>query len=106
MSFSSNFRGRGAARPDGPNGLVCNQNTGELVRGQRARAAGELAGENLFSKASVTVLLGFSQANDGSEAGVQGYQWVFGDVVIGFTKKLAALGVADDDAGAACSGEH
>src|SRR5260370_40511683 len=97
MSFSSNFRGRGAARPDGPNGLVCNQNTGELVRGQRARAAGELAGENLFSKGSGTVLLGFSPANDGSESAIPGYQCLFGDVVIGFTKKLAALRETEDD---------
>src|SRR5882724_4532400 len=106
MGLGSNFRGRRAARANGPNGLVCNQNTGEVVGGQRAGTAAELAGENLLSKAGVTVLLGFSQANYGSEAAVQSHQCLLGDVVIGFTKKLAALGVADDDVAAAGFGKH
>src|SRR5882724_11924286 len=106
MGLGSNFRGRRAARANGPNGLVCNQNTGEVVGGQRAGTAAELAGENLLSKAGVTVLLGFSQANYGSEAAVQSHQCLLGDVVIGFTKKLAALGVADDDVAAAGFSEH
>ena len=106
MSIGGNFRCRGAARADGPDRFVCHQNTGELLRGQRARAAAELPAENLFGKASVTVFLRFSEADDGSEAARQRHQGLLGNIVIRFTKKLAALGVADDDVAAAGLGKH
>src|SRR3989440_4041922 len=106
MSCRGNFRGRRAARADGPNRFVCNQNTGELVRGQRAGAAAELAAEHLFGKASLAVLLRFSQANNGREAASQRHQGLLGDIVIRLTKKLAALGVADDDVAATGFGKH
>src|SRR6266568_54451 len=103
MGFGSNFRCRGAAGAYGPHGLVRNQNTGELFRGQRAGAAGELAAEDCFGQAGVALFLGFSQANDGGETAGKSHQDLLGDVVIGLAKKLAALGVAGDgDAGAFC----
>src|SRR5205814_1176148 len=82
------------------------QNTGELLLGQRAGTAAELPAENLFGKASVTVFLRFSEADDGSEAARQRHQGLLGDIVIRLTKKLAALGVADDDVAAAGFGKH
>src|SRR5260370_1434133 len=101
MSVGGNFRGGGAARADGPNWFVCNQNTGELLRGQRAGAAAELPAENSLGKSGVAVLLRFSQANDGSEAVRQRDQGLLSHIVIRLAKKLAALGVADDDVAAA-----
>ncbi len=92
MRLGGNFRCRRATRANSPNRLVCNQNTGELLRGQRAGAACELAGEDLFRKASVTVLLGFSQANDGSEAAFQSDQGFLGDVVVRLAKLRRACG--------------
>src|SRR5437773_945902 len=106
MSCGGNFRGRCAARADGPNRFVRNQNTGELVRGQRAGASAELAAEHLFGKTSVAVLLRFSQANNRRDATSQRHQGLLGDIVIRLTKKLAALGVADDDVAAAGFGKH
>src|SRR6266436_4858589 len=106
MGFGGNFRGRSAARADGPDRLVCNQNTGELLRGQRAGAAVELAAENFFGQAGVAFVLSFSQEDDGGEAALQGHQSFFGDVVVGFAKKLAPLGMADDDVAAAGFGKH
>src|SRR6266436_820489 len=106
MGFGSNFRCRGAAGAYGPHGLVGYQNTGELLRGQRARAAGELAAEDCFGQAGVALFLGFSQANDGGETAGKSHQGLLGDVVIGLAKKLAALGVADDDVAAADVGKH
>src|SRR6266705_1254223 len=106
MGFGSNFRCRGATGAYGPHGLVRNQNTGELFRGQRAGAAGELAAEDCFGQAGVALFLGFSQANDGGETAGKSHQGLLGDVVIGLAKKLAALGVADDDVAAADLGKH
>src|SRR6266568_1770638 len=106
MGFGSNFRCRGAAGAYGPHGLVRNQNTGELLLGQRAGAAGELAAEDFFGQAGVALFLGFSQANDGDETAGKSHQGLLGDVVIGLAKKLAALGVADDDVAAADLGKH
>src|SRR5713226_3696545 len=106
MGFGGNFRGRGAARADGPNGFVSNQNTGELLRCQRAGATVELAAEHLFGEAGVAIFLCFTYANNRSEAAGQGHQGFLGDIVIGLAKKLAALGVADDNVAAARFGKH
>src|SRR2546426_8656656 len=106
MGFGGNFRCRGAAGAYGPHGLVRNQNTGELLRGQRAGAAGELAAEDCFGQAGVALFLGFSQANDGGETAGKSHQGLLGDVVIALAKNLAALGVADDDVAAADLGKH
>src|SRR5260370_10208474 len=95
MSVGGNFRGGGAALADGPNRFVCNQNTGELLRGQRAGAAAELPAENSLGKSGVAVLLSFSQANDGSEAVRQRDQGVLGDLILRLSKKLPALPLAD-----------
>src|SRR5260370_38884771 len=94
------------SRADSPNRFVGNQNTGELLRGQRAGAAVELAAENLFGKTGVALFLCFADASDWREAAGQGYQGFLGDIVIGLAKKLAALGVADDDESAAGFGKH
>src|SRR6267378_4627017 len=106
VSFGGNFRGRGTARANGPDWLVRNQNTGELVGGQRTRATGELPAENFLRQASVAVFLRFTQTNDGSQAGIERDQRLLGDVIVRFTEELAALGVADDDVAAAGLGEH
>src|SRR6266404_9356639 len=79
VSSGRNFRGCRTARTDGPDRLVRNQNTGELVRGQRARAARELPEENFFGEAGVAVFLRFTQTNDGSQAGIKRDQGFFGD---------------------------
>src|SRR5437899_8389231 len=65
MGCRRDFRRCRTARTDSPNRLVCNQNTGELLRGQRAGAAVELAAEYFFGKAGVAFLLCFSNADDG-----------------------------------------
>src|SRR5712664_2887755 len=106
MSFGGNFRGSRTAGADGPNRLVRNQNTGELLRGQRAGAAAELPAENLFRKAGIAVLLRFSEANNGCEATIQRNQGLLGNIVVPLAKKLASLGVADDDVAAAGFGKH
>src|SRR5260370_16470238 len=80
MGCGGELRGRGGARAYGAHGLVCNQNTGELLRGQRAGAAGELAAEDFFGQAGVALFLGFSQANDGGETAGKSHQGLLGDV--------------------------
>src|SRR6267378_7694767 len=106
VSFGGNFGGRGTARANGPDWLVRNQNTGELVGGQRAGATGELPAENFLREASVAVFLRFTQANNGGQAGIERDQRLLGDVVVRFTEELAAFRVTDDDAAAAGFGEH
>src|SRR5260370_25401010 len=91
MSVGGKFRGCGAARADSPNRFVCNQNTGALLRGQRAGAAAELAAENLFGEARVALLLHFSQAHEGSDAVPQRHQDPLGYMVIRLQQYLAAL---------------
>src|SRR5439155_16095639 len=106
MRLGGNFRGRRAARADGPNRLVCNQNTGELVRGQRAGTTVELAAEDCLGEADVALFLCFSQANDGGQTAFQRHQSFFVDVVVGFAKELASLGMADDNVAAASFSKH
>src|SRR6267378_6875714 len=106
VSISGNFGGCSTARANGPDWLVRNQNTGELVGGQRTRATGELPAENFLRQASVAVFLRFTQTNNGSQAGIERDQRLLGDVVVRFTEELAAFRVANDDVAAAGFGEH
>src|SRR5260370_16273136 len=94
MSIRVNLRGGGAARADGPDRFVRNQNTGEFFRGQRAGAAVELAAENCFGQAGVAVLLRFSQADDGGEVCFQCHQGLLGSVVVRLSEELPAFRLA------------
>ena len=102
MSGGGDFRRRHLARPNRPNWLVCHQDTGEFLGGQRAEAASELALQDFLvwpplvrASVSPTQTMGVRPAAERIR--------FLGHVFVGLAEKLAALGVADDDVSAAAS---
>src|SRR5215831_2958423 len=106
MGLSRNFRGCRASCADGPHWLVRKQDARKLLWRQGARPADELSRENLLREAGVTLLLCFSQANNGSQAVPERHEAFLCHVVIGLPEELAALGMPDDHVAAAGFGQH
>ena len=88
MSGGGNFRRGHLSRPNRPNWLVCQQNTGELVGGQRARAVVELALEDFFFEAVRTLFVGFADANDRCEANTKCRKRFLCNVIVGLAENL------------------
>ena len=106
VNIGGHFRCSGAARPNGPYWLVSYQHTRELLRGQRAQAAEELPLANLMSLTEFTLDQGFADTNDGNESRGESCFGFLSHGLVGFAKKLPALGVADDDVPAAGFDKH
>src|SRR5215470_2559052 len=106
VNIGGNFGRGSAARPNGPYWLVSYQNTGELLRGQRANAAKELRLANLMSLTGFMLGQGFADTNDGNECGSERCFGFLSHGLVGFAEKLAALGMADDDVAAASVDKH
>ena len=106
MGCRRDFRRCRTARTDSPNRLVCNQNTGELLRGQRAGASEKLRAQDVFGLIGFAVIEQFADAHYRSKTGIQGGNRFLGDGVVSIAKELPALGVADDDVAATGFGKH
>ena len=70
------------------------------------QVAGALAPEDVLGASSLAFLQEFADADNGGQTGGQsGVQFLI-DALVGFTKKLAALRVSDDDVGASRGQQH
>ena len=106
VHLCGHLRGGRLTGADGPHWFVRYQNTGEFIGGQRTRTTEELVSANVFSPAAFAVFQHFPNAYDRSKAGSEGGFRFLGDGLVGFSKKLAPFGMADDDVAAAGFDEH
>src|SRR5208282_806669 len=106
MGASSQLRCGRAARANGPNRLVRQQNTGELRGGQTEERGSELAAQHEFGVAGLALGEGLPDADDGSQTGGESGAKLAVHLVIGFAKDVAPLGMPDESEAAAQLGDH
>ena len=97
-------QGRRRARTDGPDRLI---GDGErlALKGVR-QAVAQLAGDDLDSRARVTLLAGFPKAEDRLQPGLQRRARLGGDLGAGFGIGGPTLRMADNDHRRACIMQH
>src|SRR5215813_10952380 len=89
------LRSGDAARADGPDWLVRQQNTGELLSGQTIEGAGELAAQHGFHLAAIAFSQRLSHAHNRRESRSQRGAQLAVYLIVRLAEDVPPFGVAD-----------
>ena len=106
MNFFGLLRRCGAAGADCPHGLVGDHENLERLGGKLDQTMTHLGFDDIHGFAGVTLGQRLADANQRDQAGGKCGRGFLGHRVVGLAEELAALGVSDDDLGAANRQQH
>src|SRR5579872_5297939 len=106
VNLSRNFRGGRTASANRPNRLVSQQDTREVLSGQRSESALELPLQHRMRQVSLALAQSLAHTDDRSETRFQSRLDFAVHRIVRFAEKLPALGMPDNHSAASALDQH